>query len=205
MYLFFAISLPFLYSCTICPEYVFLSFFKSLIILALFLIILPFVSLSASTCPRLQVYPRLYLILGHSGPHPCDITWHFFPFYPQRDASPSHVAPLCPGGSWPQLGGNFLGGHPHLHMVSNSNLWGEADASGNVYWLGFSFWLTCKFFRISVFVAVSPCLVCAWWPFIKHSLSCMSSLHRAAGATITLSCPGKMVQSIISHLMEYSM
>lgn len=147
--------------------------------MALFLIILPFVSLSASTCPRLQVYPRLHLILGHSGPHPCDITWHFFPFYPQRDASPSHVAPLCPGGSWPQLGGNFLGGHPHLHMVSNSNLWGEADASGNVYWLGFSFWLTWKSFWICFccsFSLFGVCLMAFYQAqFILHEFSAPSS------------------------------
>lgn len=74
--------------------------------------------LTASTCLCPQVHPRLHLLLGDPGPHPGDITRHLFPFHPQCDAAPPHVASLCSGGSWPQLGGNFLGGHPHLHMVS---------------------------------------------------------------------------------------
>lgn len=68
------------------------------------------------SCP--QVHSRLHLILGDPGPHPGDITRHHFPFYAQCDIAAPHVGPMCSGGSWPQLGGNLLGGHPRLHLVS---------------------------------------------------------------------------------------
>lgn len=69
---------------------------------------------------RPQVHPRLHLILGHPGSHPGDGARHIFRFHPERDAATPHVASLRSSGSWPQLGGNLLGGHAHLHLVSAS-------------------------------------------------------------------------------------
>lgn len=57
---------------------------------------------------------------------------------------------------------------------------------------------------VSVCVSASPCLVCVWWPSIRPSISWMSSLHPASGATTTLSCLGITVMLITSHPMEWS-
>lgn len=67
-----------------------------------------------------QVHPRLHLVMGDPGPHPGHITWHVLPLHPQRDAASPHAASVRAGGSRTQLGGDLLGGHPHLHMVSSA-------------------------------------------------------------------------------------
>lgn len=79
-----------------------------------------FLEADGSCLVDFQVYSRLHLLLGHSGPYPCDLPRHHLSFHPQCDAPPPHAAALCPGGAWPQLGGNLLGGHPHIHVVRSS-------------------------------------------------------------------------------------
>lgn len=70
-------------------------------------------------CAR-QVHPRLHLVMGDPGPHPGHVTRHVLPFHPQCDAASPHAASVRTGGSRTQLGGDLLGGHPHLHMVSGA-------------------------------------------------------------------------------------
>ena len=94
--------------------YISLPFY--LLVLSLSMSISLSLTVSTGLCP--QLHPRLHLILGDPGPHSGDITRHLFPFHPQCDAAPPHVASVRSGGPWPQLGGNFLDGHPGLHMVS---------------------------------------------------------------------------------------
>lgn len=69
-----------------------------------------------------QIHARLHLILGHPGSHPGDSTGHLFRFHPECDAAAPHVASMRSSGSWAQLGGNLLGGHTHLHLVSSSEV-----------------------------------------------------------------------------------
>lgn len=69
-----------------------------------------------------QVYSRLHVILGDSGPLTGDITWHRFSIYFECDAAPPHVTPLCSGGSRPQLGRNLLGYYPDFYMVSAGSM-----------------------------------------------------------------------------------
>lgn len=76
-----------------------------------------------------QVHPRLHLFMGDPGPDSGHVTWHLLPLHPQRDAASPHAASVRTGGSRTQLGGDLLGGHPHLHMVSRNTLCFQMDPS----------------------------------------------------------------------------
>lgn len=67
-----------------------------------------------------QLHARLHLFMGDPGPHAGHVTRHVFPLHPQRDAASPHAASVRAGGSRTQLGGDLLGGHPDLHMVSSA-------------------------------------------------------------------------------------